>query len=139
MQKESLYLAGDRQIVAASLEQRFHFDTTGSGSSDDDIVLAALDLMAGADVPDLLVVHIKDIDRAGHSYGDLDMRTMEKVTEADEYLRQVYSAWRGRIIVTVDHGMHSTDDGGSHGVLCYEDMFVPYWIMEGAGQNEIQQ
>ncbi len=138
MAKKSLYFAGDRQIVATSLEPRFHFDTTGSGSSDDDIVLAALDVMAGAEIPDLLVLHIKDLDRAGHNYGDLDGRTMEKVAEADEYLRKLSNAWQGRIIVTVDHGMHSTDHGGSHGVLCYEDVFVPYWIMEGERSYETQ-
>ena len=136
--KRSVYLAGDRQIVAASLEQRFHFDNTGSGSSDDDIVLTALEMIGDQEAPDLMVLHIKDIDRAGHNYGDLDPRTMAKIAEADEYLRQLQQAWSGWMIVTVDHGMHTTTDGGDHGILCFEDMFVPYWVMEGAVHNDVE-
>jgi hypothetical protein len=35
------------------------------------------------------------------------------------------------VIITSDHGMHSTDTGGYHGVFRYEDMIVPYIITEG--------
>ena len=132
--RSALYLAGDRQIIAASLEQRFHFDQTGSGSSDDDIVSSALEHITGPETADLVVLHIKDIDRAGHSYGDLAEETLIKISEMDEYLRQLREAWSGTIVMTADHGMHSTSDGGDHGMFCVEDMIVPYWILEGADQ-----
>jgi hypothetical protein len=56
---------------------------------------------------------------------------MLTIAETDRYLEELITSWDGMVIVAVDHGMHSTLDGGGHGLLRYEDMFVPYFILEG--------
>ncbi len=128
---DSAYLVGDRQIVATSIAQKLHLDTDGSGTTDDNIVQSALQYMGSQAGPDLLAVHLKDIDRAGHNYGEFDGRTMQAVAEADQYLAALVEAWHGEVIITVDHGMHTTETGGDHGYLRFEDMFVPYIVTEG--------
>lgn len=129
MGKMSAYIVGDRQIINVSMEPVYNLDLNQSGSTDDEILATTL-LYAKKDV-DLVVAHFKDIDRSGHTFGDLSLQTMLTIAETDRYLEELITSWDGMVIVAVDHGMHSTLDGGGHGLLRYEDMFVPYFILEG--------
>jgi len=127
--KKAAIVEGDIQIIKTEIEATLNTDKNGNGTADDEILKAAMDL----NDPDLafIAVHFHSIDDAGHNYGDIDPRTMEQIKVIDSYIAQLALRWQGKIIITSDHGMHSTQDGGSHGEFRYEDLIVPYIITDG--------
>ena len=46
-------------------------------------------------------------------------------------MEEIIQQFKGKIIITADHGMHELLDYGDHGDFRYEDLFVPYIIVEG--------
>jgi len=76
--------------------------------------------------PDLLFVHLHGIDEAAHTYGPHAEETQRAIGEIDGYARALAERFDGRAIITADHGLHATDDGGNHGLFLPEDMIVPY-------------
>ena len=122
--KSAAYIEGDIKILNTSLTPELNADRNANGSTDDEVYAAALSEVTSD--TDLIVVHFHGVDDAGHGYGDVNAETMQKVAEIDGYIENLAMNFRGRIIVTADHGMHGTEDGGSHGVFRYEDMIVPY-------------
>lgn len=83
MGKEMAYMIGCIQIINVSIDPIFNLDFNKSGSTDDEILeMAVFYPKKGLD---LLVVHFKDIDRAGHNYGDLHPVTIETIAKLDGY------------------------------------------------------
>jgi len=82
---------------------------------------------------ELMVVHFHSIDDMGHNFGDITGETMDEIKRLDMYVKELVSMWEGNVIITADHGMHSTEDGGSHGEFRYEDMIVPYIVFSPSG------
>jgi len=78
--------------------------------------------------PDLIFVHFHEIDGAAHAYGPYAAQTMLKIEEMDGYARALCESFDGRVIITADHGLHETEEGGGHGLFLPEDMLVPYII-----------
>jgi len=78
--------------------------------------------------PDLLFVHFKGIDATAHTFGPHANETRQIVAEIDGYVRSLMEVFDGRVIITADHGLHETDDGGNHGAFLPEDMIVPYVV-----------
>jgi len=80
--------------------------------------------------PDLLFVHFHEIDETAHAHGPYAERTMQKIREIDGYAKSLCEGFEGRIIITADHGLHETKEGGGdHGQFVLEDMIVPYIII----------
>ena len=47
----------------------------------------------------------------------------------DDYVHVLAEGFDGRMIITADHGLHETPEGGGeHGVFSKEDMIVPYIV-----------
>jgi len=127
--EEAVLIEGDIQVISTEIDARLHTDTDSDGTIDDEIFEAAwASLDPGAT---FMAVHFHGIDDAGHDHGDMAQETMESIREADSYIRELASGWRGKVIITSDHGMHSTAYGGDHGEFRYEDMVVPYIIIDG--------
>jgi hypothetical protein len=127
--KHAVFIEGDIQIIKTETAAMLNTDLNLNGTIDDEIFKQALEY---ADLkPDFLVIHFHGIDDAGHNWGDLDSRTMEQIKIIDSYIKELSSSWSGKIIITSDHGMHKTDEGGSHGQFRYEDMVVPYILTDG--------
>jgi hypothetical protein len=126
LNKQSLLIEGNINILDINAEVKLHLDKNNSGRSDDEIFETALDLSDGLD---LMMVHFHSFDDDGHDYGALDPKTMDTLSTLDDYVLELVEAWDGVTIIVADHGMHTTEDGGSHGVVRYEDMFVPYIII----------
>jgi len=106
-----------------------HVDHNQNGSIDDDIMATAI---SSVSKPwDYLFVHFHGIDDAGHLEGPFGEKTLREIQKKDAYLQKLSVAFDGKIIVTSDHGMHETKNGGDHGVVCLEDFIVPYLIIEG--------
>ncbi len=127
-------IMGPIQVIDLEINPVLCVDENDDGSTDDEILQTALDY-TGEDY-DFLMVHFKDVDRAGHNYGDLADETLQQITKIDEYLQQLTDAWDGHIIVFSDHGMHETEEGGSHGLFKNEDMLIPYWVFDGGDYGE---
>lgn len=129
MGKTCANIEGDIKIINTSVEPLLNPDLNRNGMTDDEVLSAAI----GAIKEDnsFIFVHFHGIDDAGHLYGDLSGKTMERVRLIDGYLRRLVSIWPGKVIITADHGMHADGDGGDHGIICYQDLFVPYIMTDG--------
>ncbi|MFA7215632.1 MAG: alkaline phosphatase family protein, partial [Bacillota bacterium] len=131
--KSSVLVEGNIKILNLEIEPILNIDKNSNGSADDEIRDKALEKMNEGQ--NLMVVHFHGIDDSGHNYGDLSFQTMERIKLTDGYVKELVYRWDGRVIITADHGMHSTSEGGSHGEFRYEDMVVPYIICEGEGRE----
>ncbi len=96
---------------------------------DEEIIITARD-MANEDY-DILFIHFKSLDIAGHEYGPFHQRTMETLSILNGYLQELSSTWPGDILIIPDHGMRKTSDGGNHGRFYYQDLIVPFFHLQG--------
>jgi hypothetical protein len=129
--KKALYVEGDIQIIKTEIEPELNTDCDRDGGRDDDILEYSIGNMDKGF--DLLVIHFHSIDDTGHNFGDITGETMDEIKKLDLYVEKLVSAWEGHSVVTADHGMHSTEDGGTHGEFRYEDMIVPYILFSPQG------
>jgi hypothetical protein len=123
---KTLYVEGDIQIIKTEIEPELNTDRDRDGDRDDDILEYSISNMDKGF--ELMVVHFHSIDDMGHNFGDITGETMDEIKRLDMYVKELVSMWEGYVVVTADHGMHSTEDGGSHGEFRYEDMIVPYIV-----------
>jgi hypothetical protein len=126
--KSSMLIEGNTSILNLNTNTVLNPDRNNNGHTDDEVYESAVENMNDVD---FLMVHFHGLDDLGHTYGDFDKKTMTKLSQIDGYVESLVSLWDGMVIITSDHGMHSTDTGGYHGVFRYEDMIVPYIITEG--------
>ncbi len=131
--KESIYLEGNIKILNTTIEPVLNTDLNQNGRTDDEVYKAAL--TAVNQDYSLIYLHFHGIDDLGHQYGPLATETMEMIKITDSYIHGLVDNWSGKVLITADHGMHTTDQGGSHGMICYEDLFVPYIIIEGGQER----
>ncbi|WP_353892857.1 alkaline phosphatase family protein [Proteinivorax hydrogeniformans] len=132
--KEAAAVIGPIGTIELEIPPVLSMDENNDGSTDDEKTENALKKMSKG--LDLLFVHYKDVDIAGHNYGDLAVEILEDLKKIDSYVNQLVAKWDGKVIVYADHGMHKTEEGGDHGSLITEDMFMPYWIFNGGAINE---
>jgi hypothetical protein len=109
-------------------------DRDGNGSTDDNVLANALDVL-NAGMPDLLLVHFHGIDDAGHTYGPGTPEEKAVINEIDAAVGELLEALPADtlVIIFADHGMHTVDEEGrlgNHGNLIERDMFIPVWILE---------
>jgi predicted AlkP superfamily pyrophosphatase or phosphodiesterase len=105
-------------------------DKDGNGYSDDNVFLNAMDVIEN-NMPTMLYIHFHEIDDMGHSYGENSPEYEEALIRVDQYIDQLVEAIPADtlIIITADHGMHTTSDGGNHGTLAAADMLIPITII----------
>ena len=108
-------------------------DANESGSTDDEIFAQAMRTIQ-TDLPDFLWVHYHGIDDAGHTYGLWSDEYNRTLLEIDGMLRRMVevSPTGTVIMITADHGMHTTSGEGrlgDHGLLVAEDMFIPLFSL----------
>ena len=108
-------------------------DLNGLNGTDDEVYANALQAMG--DNPDLLFVHFHGIDDIAADFGPYAPETLAKIAYIDGLVKDLASRWHGVIIITADHGLHETPDGGAHGIFCAEDMLVPYIITMGVSKD----
>ena len=131
--EEFVLIEGHIKILNTEVEPILNIDLNQDGYNEDEIFQSAIDRLN--DGYDLMMVHFHSIDDAGHDYGELDQGTMDAISKVDGYIEQLVQGWDGKVIILSDHGMHSTPEGGSHGVFRYEDLVVPYILAEGGLLN----
>lgn len=129
--KKAIYIEGNIGILNTEIEPVLNMDNDGDGFTDDEVFQSTLNALDKE--YNLVFTHFHGIDDAGHSHGDLSSETMEVIAKIDTYVEELVSNWDGKVIITADHGMHSTEKAGDHGQFRYENMIVPYIIIDGGG------
>jgi arylsulfatase A-like enzyme len=103
------------------------------GESAEEVLAAGARYVAARD-PDFTMVHLAEVDRAGHADGwgsPAQRAALEEIDAAlGRFLDEVGAAGSGRlaVLVTADHGGHGT----RHGSALPDDVAIP-WILWGEG------
>lgn len=134
LEKKTMYIEGNIGILQTEIEPVLNLDRNEDGFTDDEVFQSTMDAIEKD--YNFIFTHFHGIDDCGHTYGDLSIETMEFIKRVDAYVEDIVSNWKGKVIITADHGMHSTENGGDHGEFRHEDMVVPYIIMDGGNQFE---
>jgi hypothetical protein len=108
-------------------------DLDGNGSTDDNVLASALDVLRTGP-PDVLFVHFHGIDDTGHGYGPGSAEESAAVEEVDSAVGRIVEMLpEGTLIVVfADHGMHKVEEEGrlgNHGHLLERDMFIPIFLV----------
>jgi hypothetical protein len=116
-------------------------DRDGDGSTDDNVLANALDVLGCASggctgdaaMPDLFFVHFHGIDDAGHTYGPGAPEEVAAIRQVDAAVGRLLGALpSGTLtIIFADHGMHRVEEEGrtgNHGHLIERDMFIPIFV-----------
>ena len=119
--KTAAYIEGRHSLIETSLAPALALGAA------DAYMLAK---QALAESPDLLFLHFHEIDESAHEFGPHAGETQAAVAEIDGYVRGLAAGFGGRVIITADHGLHGTEDGGNHGLFLPEDMLVPYAVTQ---------
>lgn len=133
LDKKTALIQGPIGVINTEIQPILNLDRNDNGTTDDEIFDTAIEKINGD--YDLIMVHFKDIDKRGHSYGDLHEKTVGAITITDKYVGELVKVWKGKVIITADHGMHSSNGEGNHGFVRYEDIIVPYIVLEGGGKQ----
>ena len=121
MGKTCAYIEGSHALLNTSVKPVLSLN-------DEEVCANAREAMVANPDLELVFAHFHGIDEKAHDYGPYDEQTMVKISEIDFYVRVLVEGYDGRVIITADHGLHETEDGGDHGIFSAEDMIVPYII-----------
>lgn len=105
-----------------------------AGFTDRQVVIEAMDVIRER-MPDLLFIHLPDVDSAGHSVGWMSPGQLLAVSLTDRLIGEVIAALEAQgyladtlLIISADHG----GSGFRHGSDSPEDMTIP-WLAVGPG------
>ncbi|MBS7526899.1 alkaline phosphatase family protein [Fusibacter paucivorans] len=130
MGRSSALIEGDIKILDIQTKTYLNTDDNGDGYTDDEVFERAKALIESGEQPDYLLVHFHGIDDAGHDYGRFHEKTLQRIEAVNGYVKELRALMSAetKVVITADHGMHDTADGGDHGDFRYEDLIVPYAI-----------
>ena len=121
--RSSKLIEGDMRIIIEEVQTVLNIDENKNGTIDDEIFNCAMKEMAAP--PELLLVHFHSYDDFGHKYGPDSEEALARLGVLDSYTESLLKEYTGMVIITSDHGMHESQDGGAHGTFSAEDMFIP--------------
>ena len=106
-------------------------DRDNNGYSDDNVYLNAMEVIQN-NLPQLLYIHFHEIDDMGHEFGENSPEYETALISVDQYIADIVDTLPTDtlIIITADHGMHTTADGGNHGTLTAADMIIPITFIQ---------
>lgn len=127
-------IEGDRQILELTSATSLNPDADADGTTDDEVFSAAEQRIARGQ-PDLMLVHVHGIDDVAASHGPSSAETGARIRDVDAAAGALMRRWRGLVIVTADHGLHTVESGaggraGEHGDFCAEDLLVPLLVRD---------
>lgn len=132
--KKCAVVEGQTALVNMSVEQTLNPDTNNDGSTDSEVQVSALKKIKEGF--EFIYVHFHGFDDVAHTYGPSSDEAQEKLAEIDAFIAELCGNFKGTVIITADHGQHTTADEekpGNHGEFVPVDMTVPLIIFE-AGQ-----
>lgn len=121
-------IEGDVRILQLETETFLNLDENNNGITDDEIHRYALEHIGDYDY---VMVHYHSVDEFGHDFGPFSEETIGEIKLIDSYIEALVQNWDGKVIILADHGMHSTETAGDHGIFCVDDFVVPYGIFNG--------
>jgi len=105
-----------------------------AGYNDAQVTTRALEVI-GAGLPDILFVHLPDIDSVGHAAGWMSATQLDTIAQTDSLVAQIVDALEGGgyfsqtlLLITADHGGQETGHGGDSPA----EMTIP-WLAVGPG------
>jgi hypothetical protein len=108
-------------------------DRDGDGYTDDNVLSNSLDVIQ-SNMPDLLFIHLHDVDDMGHGFGPDSHEYESAIIRVDDYLNQIYESLPENTFITIfaDHGMQDDpySSGGNHGQLTQLSMVIPIIFIE---------
>lgn len=106
-------------------------DRDENGYSDDNVYMNAVEVIQN-NLPHLLYIHFHEIDDMGHEFGENSPEYEAALIRVDQYIADIVDLLPSDtlIIITADHGMHTTADGGNHGTLTAADMIIPITFIQ---------
>lgn len=119
----AVLVEADEELLA--LEKPAHLTLPQAGEDVDDAVLRAALPFASGEAP-LVMVHFHGLDDLEHVYGDELSQLEKKLSQLDAAVEALCQVFHGQVIFCADHGVHSEDGHGRHGVFDYRDMYIPY-------------
>mgnify|MGYP000279795855 FL=1 len=134
LNKSTAYIEGNIGIVNTEVQPVLNLDENKDGYTDDEVYKSII--KAIEDGNEFIFAHFHGIDDAAHSYGPLSDEAMERIKTIDSYIEGIVPIWDGVVIISADHGVHSAEDGGDHGEFRYEDLIVPYIIINRGSNVE---
>jgi predicted AlkP superfamily pyrophosphatase or phosphodiesterase len=109
-------------------------DYNYAGYLDQQVIKQAIALIE-TDLPDLLFIHLPDVDSAGHLTGWMSPGQLQTISLSDGLIGQLMATLKARayldstlLIITADHG----GNGLAHGSDSPEDTTIP-WLAVGPG------
>lgn len=130
----SVARAGGKRTALVAGKDKFQlFRDTGACDTfaiaprgDEDVAAQAASLSSGR--PDLLVVHLADVDLTGHAMQWMSSDYLSAVARADQAVGRILASLPDdvTVILTADHGGHL----GGHGSDDLQDTTIP-WIIAG--------
>lgn len=121
--KSSKVIEGNIKTITDEVQTILNIDENKNGTIDDEIYKNAMDEVQ--DPPHILLVHFHSYDDFGHKYGPDSQEALDQLGVLDSYIENIVKGYSGDTIITSDHGMHNTEDGGEHGAFLSSDMFIP--------------
>lgn len=122
---------GSSQLITMSIKQTLNPDTNGDGYTDSEVQATALEMIeAGSE---FVYIHFHGYDDVAHTYGPSSEQAAKKLDELDGYVSALCASFKGTVIITADHGQHTTTDIekiGNHGEFLPMDMTVPIIVFE---------
>ncbi|MFH1446045.1 MAG: alkaline phosphatase family protein [Chloroflexota bacterium] len=132
--KQSVAIEGESlPINLIDCQAELSGDRDGNGSTDDNVLSKALNILNQENIPDFLFIHFHGIDDAGHTYGITSPEYKTAIQYIDQAVGQIISKLPqdSLLIIFADHGMHTSQNPvkkGTHGNLFVEDMLIPIII-----------
>ncbi|MCB0213293.1 MAG: alkaline phosphatase family protein, partial [Anaerolineae bacterium] len=119
----------DHIVLPGSVDNFIH-----AGYTDRPIVNQALDIVE-TDLPDILFIHLPDVDSAGHATGWMQPGQLAIISLTDGLIGEIVAGLKAQdvlkntlLIITSDHG----GSGLAHGTASAEDATIP-WLAVGPG------
>ncbi|MGV8905793.1 MAG: alkaline phosphatase family protein [Acetobacterium sp.] len=123
--KTVAYIEGDTKMLNTSVEPIL---SVNEGAQDS--VVFKNTQKAIAEQKQLIFSHFHSIDDDATTYGPYSEESLEQIKLVDDMVKQLVEGFNGTVIITADHGLHSIGNAGTHGIICSEDMIVPYIIIK---------
>lgn len=125
LSKTVAYIEGDTKMLNTSIEPIL---SVNEGAQDS--VVFKNTQKAIAEQKQLIFSHFHSIDDDATTYGPYSEEALEQIKLVDDMVKQLVEGFNGTVIITADHGLHPIGNAGTHGMICSEDMIVPYIIVK---------
>ncbi len=120
---KSLIMEGSEYYYSTKLPLNFSKDLNDDKLQDEEIMN---DFKLKYKDKNFILIHFDNIDNTAHKFGPYASETYDQIYANFSYLKQIMSIWKGKIILLSDHGMHSSERGGTHYLPIEEDIIAIY-------------